>query len=326
MPKIPQASLRAVAEFPPHYFLENMAVRADGSMLVTVQNRKELWYVPAPAASGLVQPTLLHGFEFNTTFVVEWKPEVFLLGIADVYDTHEARLYAIDLRGWQFGQAIRPTLVLRMPEPWVGFNGAALIAPDTLIAAGMARLLWRIDLGADETASARIWLEHDSMKNRPGEKKPEQPGTNGVQCSARTGYLYYTTTSQQLMMRVKMDPSSLDPAELPEFVAGGREWDDFLIDDDSGVAYATTHRENTIERVRLAHDGNRAGRSIVAGDPFNELLVGPSAGAWSRSPGEHGRIAFFSTDGGTAQPPDGIYRSAKILRVEFPPAASAETR
>jgi hypothetical protein len=320
MPKIPQAKLRVVAEFAPHSFLENMAVRADGSMLVTVQNHKELWHVPAPAPSGLVQPTLLHSFEFNTTFVVEWKPERFLLGVADVYATQEARLYAIDLRDWHPGEAIRPKLVLQMPQPWAGFNGAAFIAPDVMIAAGMARLLWRIDLRADDTATARIWLEHDSMKNRPGEMKPEQPGTNGVQYSARTGHLYYTTTSQQLMMRVKLDPAGLEPADLPEFVAGGREWDDFLIDDENGVAYATTHRENTIDRVRLAHDGNRDGRSIVAGDPFDARLVGPSAGGWSRAPGEHGRIAYVATDGGTAQPPaDGITRTAKILRVELPP-------
>ena len=137
--------------------------------------------VPAAAPSGLVQPALLHTFEFNTTFVVEWKPEIFLLGVADVYATQEARLYAIDLRHWQHGHAIQPRLMLQMPQPWAGFNGAALIAPDVLIAAGIAGLLWRIELATDGTASARVWLEHDSMKNRPGEMKPEQPGANGVQ-------------------------------------------------------------------------------------------------------------------------------------------------
>ena len=49
MPTAPQAKLTVVAEFPEHFFLENMAVRADGSMLITVQNRKELWFVPAPS-------------------------------------------------------------------------------------------------------------------------------------------------------------------------------------------------------------------------------------------------------------------------------------
>jgi hypothetical protein len=125
-----------------------------------------------------------------------------------------------------------------------------------------------------------------------------------------------------MMLRVKVDPATREPADLPEFVAGGREWDDFLIDEAAGVAYVTTHRENTVDRVRLEHDGNRDGRTVIAGDPFNETLVGPSAGAWGRAPGERGRVAYFSTDGGTAAPPGGVYRKAKVLRVELPPAGS----
>jgi hypothetical protein len=320
MPSVPQAKLTIVAEFPEHFFLENMAVRNDGSMLITVQNRKELWFVPAPGARLPVQPLLLGTFELNTLFIVEWKPERFLLGAADIYDTHQARLYEIDLRSWSPGASIAPRLVLEFPKPWVGLNGACFVAPSVLLAAGAAELIWRVDVSDDLSASARIWLQHDSMKNRPGEKKPEQPGTNGVQFDAKTSYLYYTTTSQQMMLRVKVNPATQEPADLPEFVAGGRQWDDFLIDEEASVTYVTTHRENTIDRVRLAHDGNRDGRTVIVGEPFSEMLVGPSAGAWSRVPGERGRIAYFLTDGGTAQPPDGIFRSAKLLRVELPVA------
>ena len=319
MPHVSQATLTVVAEFPKQFFLENLAIRGDGSMLVTVQNRKELWFVHPPGETLPVQPHLLHTFEFNTGLVVEWKPERFLLGVADVYDTHEAKLYEIDLTSWSPGASIAPRLVLEFPKPWVGLNGACLVAPNVLLAAGMAGLIWRVDLTDGGGASARIWLQHDSMKNRPGEKKPEQPGTNGLQFDTKTGYLYYTTTSQQMILCVKVNPATHDPADLPEFVAGGRQWDDFLIDEAARVAYVTTHRENTIDRVRLAHDGNREGKTVIAGDPFTETLVGPSAGTWGRAPGEKGRIAYFSTDGGTAQPPDGVYRTAKVLRVELPP-------
>ena len=319
MPHVTQAKLTIVAEFPEHFFLENMVVRADGSMLVTVLNRKELWYVPAPGDRLPVQPLLVGSFEFDTTFIIEWKPERFLLGVADVYKTHEARLYEIDLTGWSPGAPITPRLVLEFPKPWVGLNGAAFVAPNVMIAAGAATLLWRVDLSDDGSASARIWLQHDTMKNRPGDQKPEQPGTNGVQFSKRTGYLYYTTTSQQMMLRVKVDPTTHEAADQPEFIAGGRQWDDFLIDDEAGVAYVTTHRENTIDRVRLSRDGNRDGNSVVAGDPFTDMLVGPSACRWGREPGNYSRIAYVSSDGGTALPPDGAYRTAKVLRVELPP-------
>jgi hypothetical protein len=159
------------------------------------------------------------------------------------------------------------------------------------------------------------------MKNRPGEKKPEQPGVNGIRYAARTGYLYYTSTSQQLMMRVPVDPVTFEPAGLPEFVAGGRFWDHFILDADAGIAYVTTHRENTIDRVIMEADGNRTGFVVAAGNPFTETLVGPSSGAWRCGAQDYGRVAYFTTDGGTAEPPNGLLRTAKLLRVTFPSAA-----
>jgi hypothetical protein len=45
---IPHAHLTVIAEFPKHYFLENLAVRSDGSILVTAFNKKELWCVHRP--------------------------------------------------------------------------------------------------------------------------------------------------------------------------------------------------------------------------------------------------------------------------------------
>ena len=201
----------------------------------------------------------------------------------------------------------------------MGLNGGCLLAPDVLLAAGMADLIWRVDLAEDGTASARIWLQHDNMKNRPGKRSP----SNLEQMASATRpkpAMSITSTSQQLMERVRIDPRTLASADLPEFIAGGREWDDFIIDEDAGVAYATTHRENTIDLVRLKPDGNREGRTVIAGEPFTEMLVGPSSGAWRRRPGDYGRTAYFTTDGGTAQSPDGKFRTAKVLRVDFPRA------
>lgn len=319
MPIIPQAQLTVVAEFPEQSFLENLAVRPDGSILVTVVNRKELWYVPSPDGDRPVMPVRMHTFDLLPGCVVETDPDVFVISTSDVYATRESRLYRLDLRGWSPGEGIEPRVVLEFPDPKVGLNGGCLIATDVLLIAGFTDLIWRVDLPGDGgEASARVWLRHDNMKNRPGEKKPEQPGVNGVRYAARTHHLYYTSTSQQLMMRVGVDPTSLEPAGLPEFIAGGREWDDFLIDEDAGVAYVTTHRENTIDRVRLEPDGNREGRTVIAGEPFTDVLVGPSSGAWGRGPRDDGRTAYFTTDGGTAQSPDGVVRTAKLLRVVLP--------
>jgi len=55
--------MTTVATFPEHFFLENLAVRADGSILVTVLNHKQLWHVPAPDGELPATPVLVHTFD-----------------------------------------------------------------------------------------------------------------------------------------------------------------------------------------------------------------------------------------------------------------------
>lgn len=43
---IPEVTLTPVAYFPQGYFLENLAVRSDGSVLISSLLHKELWCVP----------------------------------------------------------------------------------------------------------------------------------------------------------------------------------------------------------------------------------------------------------------------------------------
>jgi hypothetical protein len=98
--------------------------------------------------------------------------------------------------------------------------------------------------------------------------------------------------------------------------------DDFCIDEDAAVAYLTTHRQNTIDRVFLDPPKNSGFTQSVAGDPFNPELIGPSSAAWGRASGDYGRVAYFTTDGGTASPPPGGPQPPALLRVEFPKDAS----
>jgi hypothetical protein len=322
---LPQAKLTTVARFPDHYFLENLAVRADGSILVTVLNRKELWYVPSPAKGVPVEPIRMHTFAQLTMGIVEVEPDVFYVCTSNLYTDHESYLQRLDLRGWAPGKPVKPEAVLKFPPPVGALNGCCLIAPNViLVADSWASLIWRVDLRTGGRPSARVWLKHPSMVYHPGEMKPEQPGVNGVRFAAKTNYLYYTATTLRLFMRVRVDPATHDPVGPPEFVAGGTEADDFCLDEDAGVAYVTTHRQNTIDRVSLDPDGNFGPRQIVAGDPFTDELIGPSSAAWGRAQGDYGRLAYVITDGGTASPPPGgIVRPARLLRVVFPEVPKA---
>ncbi|MEH2184409.1 hypothetical protein [Nostoc sp.] len=316
-----QAKLTTIACFPKHYFLENLAIRSNGSILVTAMNQKELWYIPPTTVDVPINPILIHTFALPALSLVEVEPDIFYICISDVYKTHKSNLQRFDLRGWTPGSPLNPEILLEFPDPVRALNGSCLIAPIVMIIAdSVAGLFWRVDLPTDGSElTARVWLKHDSMAFNPNSPlKPPQPGVNGVRYASRSHYFYYTTTAQKLFMRVRVDPDTHEPAAEPEHVANGRMFDDFCIDEDAGIAYITTHRENTIDRVSLEPSENRGVRHSVAGDPLTEQLLGPSSGVWGRMTGEYGRVAYFTTDGGTTSPPpDGIVRTAKVLRVEF---------
>ena len=321
---LPKATLTPVALFPEEYFLENLAVRGNGSMLVTAVHQKELWHVPRPGDRGTVQPDLVHTFDHLVTGIAEVQPDVFIVNLTDLYTTHESQLARVDLRGWTPGTAVSPEIALTFDDRVRGLNGSCLVAPGVLLVADcFAGLIWRVDLVAEGQASARVWLQDDTMAMDPDSQVdwPPQPGVNGIRYAASRNHLYYTSTAQQVFMRVPTDLDTFDPAGDPRFVAAIDNADDFCIDEHAGFAYVTRHRANTIDRVPLEPQHGSEVRH-VAGAPFDELLAGPSSAAWGRNAGDHGRVAYVTTDGGTTAPPDGIVRESKVLRVRLEPGGA----
>jgi hypothetical protein len=320
LPPLPTVALNPVAFFPQKYFLENLAVRADESILITAVLQKELWWVPAAKPGTVVEPVLVHAFDHPVTGIAEVAPDVFIVSLTEGYTTHESHLVRIDFNGWTPGTPVLAEVIFTFDERVRALNGSCLLGPNALaIADCFAGLIWRVDLtdGA-RSATARVWLADDTMADDPdsGVPPPPQPGVNGVRYGPQTGYLYYTSTAQKVFMRVPVDSTTLDPAGPPQFVAAIDNADDFCIDEEAGFAYVTRHRANTIDRVPLAP---RHGSEVrhIAGDPLEETLVGPSSAAWGRGPSDHGRAAYVTIDGGTTAPPDGIVRRAALLRVQL---------
>ena len=320
IPPLPTVTLNPVAFFPKTYFLENLAVREDESILITAILQQELWWVPPAKHGEVVEPVLVHTFDHPVTGIAEIAPDVFIVNLTEAYTTYESHLVRIDFTGWKPGSLASPETIYTFDERVRGLNGSCLLGPNVLVIADcFAGLIWRIDLAdAGRRATARVWLADDTMADDPdsGVPPPPQPGINGLRYGAQTGYLYYSSTAQKVFMRVPVDPSTLDPAGPAQFVAAIDNADDFCLDEDAGFAYVTRHRANTIDRVPLAP---RHGSEVrhVAGDPFDETLVGPSSAAWGRGPTDHGRVAYVTTDGGTTAPPDGIVRQAALLRVQL---------
>jgi hypothetical protein len=317
----PQVGLSIAAEFPAHFFLENIAVRRDNSMLITVVTRNELYYVAPSRVGAPGKPVLLHTFGEMTTGIAEMEPDLFAVISNNGYTTKENYLHRLDLKGWAPGRPVAPEPIFAFPKDVQALNGCCALSPTVLLAAdSFAGAIWRVDLeDAGRRARGRLWLKHPTMDHVKDDlPPPPQPGINGLRYSAATGHVFYTTTGQKLFVRVRVDPHSFEPAGEPERVADGGMYDDFCIDEAAGIAYVTVHRQNRIDAIPL-----RPGEPVrpLAGEPPNDMLLGPSSAAWSRAPGEAGRVFYATTDGGqTAPPPDGIVRNAKVVRIELRPA------
>ena len=318
------AKLTTVANFPEHYMPENLAVRADGSVLVVTSPQRQVWYVPTSGKSLPVEPVLLHTFDDGelAQSLVEAQPDVFYVATYG-----HASLHRFDLRNWKPGAPVSPTKVLDFKPP-AGPNGSCLLAPGVMLFADCVEgLIWRVDLSHDGLhATARVWLKHDTMAaggGRPPVKFSDTmevpfPGINGLRYGPKTNFVYYTTSSLELFMRVAMDPATHDPIGEPEHIAHVPSVDDLCLDENTAVAYITEHPKHIIERVPLHPGSSGPGRAIVAGEPFNDKLIGPTSLDWGRAPGDYGHVAYVTTDGGTVKlAPDGKLRPARLMRIEF---------
>ena len=129
-----RAKLTTVAVFPRYYSLDNLAVRRDGSILLTAGLQQELWYIPPVDRRGRAEPMLVHTFDQPTSGLVETQPDVFHLSISDG-PAHECFLCRLDLQHWTPGEPIRAETVLRFGERAGGLAGSCLLAPGVILLA-----------------------------------------------------------------------------------------------------------------------------------------------------------------------------------------------
>jgi hypothetical protein len=253
--------------------------------------------------------------------IVQTKPNVFYVLTTDVNRLHSSYLYRVDLRKWHPGMPADVRQVLRFPLQVLFVDGSTVIGPNVILVSDAGSgSIWRVDLSASGTnGTAYEWLKDPSMALERNNHIKGVPGVNGIGYDAKTHAVYYTSTGQKLFMKERVDPVTHNPVGAPIQVASGSMWDDFAIDDRAGVAYLTTHRQNTIERVPLDPRTGQLRKTTVAGTPLDPRLVGPSSVAWAAGAYAHGSVAYVTTDGGTTSAPHGLGEGpARVLRTVLP--------
>src|SRR5258707_11647201 len=93
-----RAKLTTIASFPRQYFLENMPIRGDNSILVTVANHQELWYIPPPSERMPLDPLLLCTFAQSAMGIVEREPNLFYICPSNSWTSHQPYLLRLHMR------------------------------------------------------------------------------------------------------------------------------------------------------------------------------------------------------------------------------------
>ena len=279
-----------VWQFPTDITLENIAVRADGGLILTATDHGGVNYTKAPTGS---PPTL------NDTDLLGYIeiPNVSgTLGIAEVTDNSfivVAGNYSLtDYKGvegsfsvWSLNftniSSPQKELVTEIPDAQA-LNGLTTVEgfPDVvLIADSGLGAIWRLNITTKETT----WMPHVYFNNT----ELSALGVNGI--GTYEEHLYFVNTAQKLYGRVAIDELGYLIAEPEVLGRHGDEffaWDDFVTDW-AGNAWVATHGQS-VTQLKLKAGGSR--RSFTV-DGMNQ----PTSTAWGRGSRAAAKILYVVT-------------------------------
>jgi sugar lactone lactonase YvrE len=305
----PQLPSHVVQQFPMPTWIENLAVRSNGQLLVTVITTPELHLVDPADTS---RSRLIHHFPelSGLSGVIEVERDVFYVTGAkfdlQTFQTEPgtSQLWKVDMAKFDREDPSAVEKVMTLSEMRLP-NGFALLseADRTILAADSeVGVIFKIDLQKGT---------HSILIDVPETKIAENPhvpiGANGVKF--HQGYIYWSSTSKALFCRVKVSESG-EPTGDVETLEQGFVCDDFCFDSAGNVWFA----QNVINTIGVRkHDGPI---TIAVGSNTELTVAGSTACQFDRKSGnEH--ILYVVTTGGLGAPVNGSeVEGGKVVAVD----------
>ncbi|OIW28641.1 hypothetical protein CONLIGDRAFT_389394 [Coniochaeta ligniaria NRRL 30616] len=309
-------SHRVVYQFPNHTWLENIFVRSNGDLLVTVLMPSAALIQISDPSSAEPTVSIVHNFTSvdGLLGIAETKHDVFTVtggnftGIgAQVNGTFSA--WEVDLNGSDMYNNKNVNLITSM-KPVAFMNGLTSLPenPTTVLIADSALgVVWRLDTLTGRFNKALDFLD---MKVVPG--SPLAIGINGIRISNDT--LYFTNSFERTIYRVKIDKTGgvAMGAAMEKFVQIKEAifLDDFAIGSD-GVIWAVENVANRLFAVRP--DGSY---EVVEGGINQTTVAGDTAAAFGRGKTDQ-KTLYVVTSGAQAGPVNGTYvEGGKVVAVD----------
>jgi hypothetical protein len=283
---------RVIHQFPNETWLENLAIRQNGQILVTVLSAPELYLIdPLHTDSN---PTLIHRFPeaVGLLGIVELQQDVFYViagnWSVETFQTTPGSycVWKVDLSSGDVldgSSSAIASKVTNIPEG-VFLNGMAVLnRSESLVVIG--------DAGAGVVFTLNVETGMYSKTIDDPTMKPVSInlGINGIKI--REGYLYYLTTEQKLFSRIPVNTTDGTPAGPVEVIATNFFGDDFSFDE-MGNAFVGQNIQNTV--ATIAPNG---AVTVVAGNLNSTLVAGPTSTAFGRTPRDLPML-YVTTTGG----------------------------
>ncbi|KAF2994147.1 hypothetical protein E8E14_002970 [Neopestalotiopsis sp. 37M] len=313
--------VKTVYQFDTESWVENLAVRPNGDLLLIVDedvtnpvHPVSLYQLAGPASP---QPELSLVYSFDPELgtilgIAEIQPEVYAVLADNFTGNFEAvpgtlRLFTFDYNNNENDDsgAELPTvteIVPNMPNITIGPDGIAALPgqPDIVLAADMyAARVWSIDV---RTGAVDVFAQTPEMAQV---HNATMIGINGVRVSQ--GYLYWTNSDLQCVYRLPLDECGGGGSEVAELeselvanltVVSPVFIDDFTIGRDGTLWVTSSGPQNVVVAVRP--DAARGGFQdpvVVAGAINSTAVQGDVGAAFGRGPSDRD-VLYVSTNGG----------------------------
>ncbi|KAF2184909.1 hypothetical protein K469DRAFT_727076 [Zopfia rhizophila CBS 207.26] len=245
-----------VSQFAIGTWVENIAVRSNGKLLITMTTPPELWEIDpfqSPEANATKLVRYFDGVE-RATGIIEVKPNVFMVAA-------DSSIWQVDFRNQRHisvSEVVNITTALLLNGPiTLDASTVTILAADSQLGLICRRYLvtiWRINT---RTTDYEMSLQGNTMA--PSDDLGLPLGVNGVR--VWKDYVYYNNTARPY-----------------EIITQGALSDDFAVAPD-GTAYLPGLTDNVVTRAQL-----NGTREVVAGSlnstagHYNTLYVTTSGG------------------------------------------------
>lgn len=274
-----QASLlRQVYQFPHGTWVENIAVRPNGNLLVTLVNHPELWEIVSPHQPESTRAQLIYRFDDTgmATGVTEITPDVYAVLTPN-------RVWEVDLT-----KATTHTRLIANIDKAGSLNGMTLLNQQegtVAIADCQLGVVWRLNT---KDGSHTVMLEDESMA--PNDDLGPLLGINGLR--KHEDFIYYVNTPRGIYGRVRVDAVNGHALGHYEVISKGAMADDFAISP-RGIGYLAAVVENAIFRAFL-----NGTQEMVAGGVGRTAVIRPTSAALGRN--RDLNILYITTGGNTS--------------------------